>query len=95
MPEDKGDLVRLTVTFTDTTGAPADPTAVRLYIKTPGGVLTTLVYGTDSAVVREETGVYHYDLLCTMPGDWPVRWEGTGAVTAAVEGSVPVGPSAF
>jgi hypothetical protein len=31
MPEDKGDLVRLTVTFTDTTGAPADPTAVRLY----------------------------------------------------------------
>lgn len=95
MDTDRGDVLRLTVRFTDADGNPADPSTITLYHKTPGGVLTTRVYGIDGAVARDGVGVYHYDLALSICGGWPVRWEGTGAVQAAVEGLIHVGPSAF
>mgnify|MGYP003337657747 CR=1 FL=1 len=41
---DRGDLVRLTATFT-VSGVATDPSGVVLYVRQPSGTLTTLTYG--------------------------------------------------
>jgi len=86
---DKGDLVRLTGTFTDPNGALADPTAVTLRLRNPLAVATT------PATVKDATGVYHYDLTLDTVGEWFYRWEGTGAVTTAEEASLYVRATQF
>ena len=96
MPYYPGSLVTITATFTDiTTSSPADPTTVTLIIDTPGQVSTTYTYGS-SAIVKDATGVYHYDLTLTEPStpayDWQYEWKGTGAVVAVVAGSIAVLP---
>ena len=48
---DRGDLVRLTATFT-VSGVATDPSGVVLYVRQPSGTLTTLTYGVDAAIVR-------------------------------------------
>jgi hypothetical protein len=77
----------MTGTFRDcATQALADPTAVvfRLYI--PGNTVVVYTYGVNAQLVRDSTGVYHVDYTTShYPGDWVVRWEGTGACEAATE----------
>ena len=93
---DWGDLARFSVTFTDTAGVPADPTTVQLRLLHPDGVeVTTLVYGTDAAVIHDDTGSYHVDYLLDTIGYWHWRWEGTGLVQAAVEGYLVTTESKF
>lgn len=82
-----GDTVRLTAAFNNAAGAPADPTTITLTLSVNGAV-STLTYGA-SAIVKDSTGVYHYDYLVpTALNMYEIlyRWAGTGAVTAAQEG---------
>jgi hypothetical protein len=72
-----------------------DPTTIKFKYITPAGTETTLVYGTDAALVRSGTGVYYVDLLLDTAGTWMLRWVGTGAATAADEFSVRVEQTAF
>lgn len=90
-----GDIVRLTGAWVDIDGVSIDPTTVKLKIKDPFGVVTTLVYGTDVGLVRDATGSYHYDLSLTLARQWTYRFESTGTGQAAKEGTIVVAESAF
>ena len=82
---DKGDLVRLTATFT-VSGAVTDPTTVTLYIRSGAGVLTTLVYGS-SSITKVSVGVYRYDYSAATAGDVSFRWAGTTPAQSADQDS--------
>lgn len=87
-----GDVVRVTTTpgFTNAAGVLTDPTTVTLRWRPSGGAETAWVYLTNAAVVRDSVGVYHADITPTVAGLHYFRWEGTGAVTAAEEGTFNV-----
>lgn len=89
-----GDQVRLTVTFTDTAGVVADPTAVTILVKRRDGATTTFTYA-GSSVTKSSTGVYYADYTVTEEGNYDYRMVGTGAVVAAVEGFFQVPDSGF
>lgn len=73
-------LVRLAAAFTTVSGAmPTDPTDVKLYVKPPTGGIQTYTYLL-SQVVKDATGMYHYDLLVNAQGVWSYKWQGTGTV---------------
>jgi hypothetical protein len=88
-----GDVVQVSVLFTNNNVA-TDPTTVTLYVKNTTAGLTQYIYGS-SAIVKNGTGSYSYNLTTTASGQWWYRWTGAGALTAAAEGSFTAGPSAF
>lgn len=87
---DIGDSVRFSVSFTNSSGAAANPTTVKLVIKKPDGVETVYADATNSA-----TGSYYRDLTMDQAGTWLWRWNGTGAVQASTEGFCKVRVSQF
>jgi hypothetical protein len=91
---DKGDLVRVSAAFTSA-GAAIDPTAVTAKYKTPAGTTTTLVYGTDGALVRDSAGNYHVDVDADEVGTWYYRFASTGTGQAASEEAFRVRATAF
>jgi hypothetical protein len=98
MPYDRGDLVHASVAFTNAAGAAADPTTVVVRVRPPNtgrDEYTTYTYGTDAEVQKTGTGAYYLDVACAAAGTYWVRWEGTGAVIAAVEDTWDVALGAF
>lgn len=79
-----GTQVRATGTF-QVSSVATDPTTVTAIIRAPAGTETTLVFGADSALVKDSTGVYHVDIATNAAGRWLYRFEGTGAAEAAGE----------
>lgn len=92
---DRGDVVRVSAAFTNPAGAATDPTTVRVLYKYFESAVTTLVYPTDAALVKDSTGNYHVDIDLIAEGVWSIRIEGTGVLTAAAELQVNVRDSAF
>jgi hypothetical protein len=88
-----GGRVRASVTFKDIQGQPADPTSVVAKFQDGGGSETTRTYPT--GITKVSTGNYYTDIDITGSGTWYVRWNGTGAVVAAVEEAFSVLPSQF
>lgn len=82
---DVGDLVKVSAVFSDEYGSAIDPAEVRLAYRTPAGVTTTLLYGTDAAVVRDSVGTYHANINATAAGTWRYRWFSSGTGQAAEE----------
>lgn len=90
-----GTLVRTSASFTDVTGAAADPTTVTLKYK--AGANSTI---TINAPAHDGTGAYHYDIDTsgwTGPGNQPyvTEWTGTGTVQVVGVGSWEVEPPAL
>ena len=84
---DVGDVVRVSAAFTNASDVAADPTTVKLYYRDPSdGTITELEYGQDAEIVKESTGNYYADLEPDAAGVWFYKWEGSGSVTATVEG---------
>lgn len=81
---DKGDLVRITGTFTVASTA-TDPTTITLKVKDPSGNVDTYTYAL-SQVTKSSTGVYYKDLSLDEAGYWYYQWIGTGAVESVDEG---------
>jgi hypothetical protein len=79
---DKGDLVRMAATWKNQAGANVDPTTVKLIVRAPSGATTTYAFGVDS-IIKQEVGVYSFELVATTPGPFVYRWEGTGTATAS------------
>lgn len=79
--------------FKNAAGVLTDPTTVRLLWYRHGEAQTIWLVAAGQ-VVKDSTGVYHADIPVTEPGLHHFRWEGTGAVVAASEGSFSVS-SAF
>jgi hypothetical protein len=92
---DVGDLVRCSVVFEDAVGTNIDPDTVAVKVKPPTGATVTYTYGTDVAVVREATGVFHIDVPATVAGEWWFRWASTGTGQAAGEREFLVKVSEF
>lgn len=94
---DRGDTIVSTVTFTDDTDAPANPTTVTFYVISPRGQSseTAYVYGTDDEVANPETGTFTLTLPMTMQGDWLIRCLGEGAISQVARGKVTVDRDVF
>jgi len=84
---DKGDLIRVTGTFTDSAGTVQDPTAVYCKYRTPSRTTTTLQYSVDVALKRLSAGIYYVDISATEAGTWHYRFYSTGTGQAAGESS--------
>lgn len=99
---DVGDLVTLWSVFTDALGAQADPTAVTLTVRDPSGVESSVTpspavegdlpvaSAATGQTLTDVTGVYKGEVAIDSSGLWRYRWEGTGAITEAGEGSFHV-----
>jgi hypothetical protein len=72
--------------FKNAAGVLTDPTLVRLLWHRHGEA-DTIWLVTAGQVVKDAVGVYHADITVTEPGLHYFRWEGTGAVVAAAEGT--------
>jgi len=75
---DVGDGVRVSANFTVSDVA-TDPTSVVLTITDPSGNVGTSTPSTSG------TGAYYEDIIVDEPGAWYSRFDGTGAVVAAIE----------
>lgn len=82
---DKGDIARVTGTFTNSAGAAIDPTTVTFKYRVPAGTITTLVYGTDPGLIKSAVGVYYVDISASTSGKYICRFESTGTGQAAEE----------
>lgn len=91
---DVGDVVRLSVTFTDG-GTAVDPGTVTFKVRPPVGDIVTYVYGTDAALVRTATGAYRIDYEPTLHGTYVWRAAGTVTNKAAGEQTFRVRDSVF
>lgn len=88
--------VRLAVNFQDDNATDVDPATVTLKVMSPGGTLTSYLYGTDDEVVRIDTGDYYVDYVPAESGRWHYRWSSTGSATSiAIEGTFVVQASPF
>ena len=85
----KDSLVRISTVFT-LAGVNTDPTTIKAMYKDPNNAITTLIYGTDSALIKDSVGNYHVDIPVTIAGNYWYRFEGTGACVAANEGEFVV-----
>jgi uncharacterized phiE125 gp8 family phage protein len=75
---DLGDVCRLAVQITDSTGTLANATAVTLTVTLPDGTTSGSLTPTNTA-----TGVYQYDYTPTAVGRYGVRWVATGTNAGA------------
>jgi hypothetical protein len=72
-------LVRLGVAFSTVVGGtPTNPGDVKILVKAPNGAITTFTF-LNSQVIRDSTGMFHFDLLVNAVGAWAYKWQGTGA----------------
>lgn len=83
---DIGDVVKLTGTFRDVDGDLANPTTVTLTVLEPDGTTST------PSASSSSTGIYTATVTIDQSGTWRYRWEGTGDVVTAEEGSFDVRP---
>lgn len=92
---DVGDTVRVwgtykAATFAVASGVPSatyaltDPTTVSLVVQQPDGTRTTYTYA-GGTVTKHSAGVFYRDIALDMPGEWTIRWVGTGAAAATDE----------
>jgi hypothetical protein len=92
----KGQLVRCTGRFQNTSGTLVDPTTPKFDFKSPVvSGFTTYTHPTNAQLVKDSTGVYHVDLDANAAGTWYFRFYGTGTNQAANEMSFTVADSQF
>lgn len=80
---DIGDVVRLSSAFTQD-DAPIDPTTVSLKVMNADGTSNTYTYAAGQ-LVKDSSGVYHYDIAPAARGTYRYRFFSTGIGTAAEE----------
>lgn len=83
---DVGNAVQCSAIFTSQAGVATDPTTVTLRVLPPSGPtqVFTLALG---QVIKSSTGNFYYNFPTTIPGPHYYRYEGTGALIAAGDGS--------
>lgn len=68
----------------------ADPTALRLKLRNPSGVVTTYIFGVAPEVVKDAVGKYHANIVMNVAGNWSYRWESDAPNAGADEGRITV-----
>ena len=87
----KGQAPRVSAEFYNFSGVLTDPSAIRVVTRGPditGEV--AYVFGVDAEVVKDATGLYHFDYPLTAEGTYYVRFTGTGTVADAFEEKLEV-----
>lgn len=80
-----GNSILVSSTFKDFYDSLIDPATVTLKFKNPvTGVITARTFG-DGSIKRESIGEFNSVISLTEPGDWIIRWEGTGEGASASE----------
>jgi hypothetical protein len=92
---EKDQVVRATGTFRDTAGTLVDPTTVKFRTRTPAGVVVEYVYGVDADLVKDSTGIYHFDITFVSSGLWKYRWITTGVGATAKTVNLDVADTGF
>lgn len=94
---DLGDLVRISGAWQTSAGEYTDPTVVKVKIKSPDpeAAVIEYTYGTDAAIVKDNTGRYHADVNANAEGRWFYKWYSTGTGQAAAEFEFVVERSQF
>jgi hypothetical protein len=95
---DRGDVVRMTGTFTSTAGVETSPTTIRFVLTSPNGVDTVnsragtgTVGSTSDSIVKGDTGIFYRDLVVgSSSGAYHYRFSSTGVITTAQEGTFRV-----
>lgn len=90
-----GQVARLTAEVVNILDQPADPDALRLKVKTPGGVVTVYAWLTAPEVVRTGVGVFYADVPLLEAGVYAFRFEADGALMGASERTLTVRKSLF
>ena len=89
----KGQTIKLTFSFTNAAGAPANPTTVTAKVEKPDGTETS--YATPT-ITNPSTGTYELIVTGDQSGQWTYRGLGvTGTTSAVCEGMFSVLLSAF
>jgi hypothetical protein len=92
---EQGQVVRATGTFRDLAGNLVDPSVVQFRTRTPAAVVTEYVYGVNADLIKDSTGVYHFDIPLSVAGLWKYRWLSTGVGAASKIVSVDVKEAEF
>jgi hypothetical protein len=88
--------VRVGIHFENSDGDDIDPTTVGFKTKSPSGIETTYVYGTDSEIAQIDTGDFYAEVTPDEAGRWFYRWYTTGTnKTIAQEGNFLIQDSPF
>lgn len=85
-----GQAIQITASFTNVNDVLADPSALRLRVRSPAGVITSYVYGAAAELVKDSVGKYHANIAMTEPGNWTYRWEADAPNAGAAEGKITV-----
>lgn len=84
---DEGSPVRMVGTFKDINGILVNPTTVIVRVKDPTGAVTL------PAVENDNPGIYHADIVASIPGNYYYRFESTGDLVAVADAQINVTPS--
>jgi hypothetical protein len=91
----KGDRVRIEVTFTNLEGALTDPDTVTFRLRKPDNTLSSHTWASGQ-VGRTSVGVFYYDVSYDEAGFYTYSFKATGAVQKATPDTiVEVGDSVF
>ncbi len=78
----RGQSVRLYVTFTDAAGAAANPTTVTCAVEEPDGTETTYTVPT---ITNPTIGTFQLIVVPDQSGMYSYRWQGVTATSVAVD----------
>jgi hypothetical protein len=92
---EQGQVVRATGSFKDASGTLVDPSVVKLRVRTPAAAVTEYVYGVAQDLIKDSTGVYHFDIVLNAGGLWKYRWVSTGVGATAKVVSLDVAEAEF
>jgi hypothetical protein len=77
-PYSIADTVTLSTKFTVVEGgAFIDPPTVVLYVIDPTGTITQYSY--PSQIIKDGVGLYHFDIVPMISGNWWYKWQGAGS----------------
>ena len=84
---DIGDIVRINGVFRDVSSNLQDPTTLAIRISVPPTpTTTTYTYGTDTALEKDGTGLYHIDFTIAVAGTHGWSWVASGTGQASEYG---------
>lgn len=74
---DIGSATEISHVFINSSGVAFNPSTVAFRVRSPCGIESRYVYGTDSAITRPSTGNYLATITPNEAGKWVVRWVAT------------------
>lgn len=85
-----GGVAKISLAILSDAGLAADPSVLRLLVKSPNSTLTTYVFGVGLVIVKDSVGHYHANIIMTLAGNWSYRWESEAPNAGVDEGRITV-----